>query len=222
MKPKSKDYYLCIFYSISVGIFNYLLLFNIIDAFLVFVLSLLVGIIFSYCYIRIKNHQKAEINANEFVIKMLSDFDTYHNLQLCYKENSYMLEDIGFNYSYEDIVANVDLFDRLSLGILTESLKAFFIYPTRKVYKTTILMIAQKNVDHFSEDKYFKDVRNTLYISLSLLAVFSIIRIVFGADLIDYTSVVFRIVSDSIYVMPIIVCSICTLVKEKQNERNIY
>jgi len=221
MKTKTKNNYSCVFYAASAGLFNYLLLFEAIDATVVFAASLMVGILFSHSYTRIENYQKASINANRFLIDSLGDFDTYQNVQMCYEKGSYLLEEIGFNFSYEEIIADIDLFDRLSLGELTESLKVFFICPTNKICKATIISLAKKNINTINQDGFLKEVKNTLYSALALLAIFSLIRLVFGTDLIEYDNVLFRIVSDSIAIMPIILCSICTVIKEKQNERKI-
>ena len=221
MKTKTKNDYSFVFYAVSAGLFNYLLLFETIDAALVFTISLLVGLLFSHSYNRIKNYQMAENNANQFLIDVLMDFDTYHDVKMCYEKGSYLLEEIGFNFSYEDIIADIDLFDRLSLGVLTESLKDFFICPKKKICKATIINLAKKNIDTINQDGFLKEVKNTLYSALALLAVFSIIRIVFGTDLIEYDNVIFRIVSDSIAILPIILCSVCTVIKEKKNERKV-
>jgi len=222
MKKNVKIYYKYVFYSICLSVCNYVLLMQYVDAATVLVATLLLGFIFSYFFQKIRREFSVKKMTNEFIVKLMRSYELTGNIEKSFNECSIILKDLGFLNTYQDVLENPDLLNQISLGLSSESIKVFVQKPSSSIHKNIIIENAQHNIELLNKDYFVTTIKETLYFSLSFAMIFSLIHLIFGNELIDYSNMVFRIVSDIFYVMPITLVLFFTYRKAKQYEKSIY
>lgn len=221
MKKNVKIYYLCLIYSICLAACNYMLLFQYIDAIIVLAITLFLGVIFSYFLIKIKYTLYVKKITNEFIVKLIRSYDLTGDMEQSFNECSIILKDLGFLNTYQDVLENPDLLNQVSLGLSSESIKVFIKKPSASIHKDFIVGCAQHDVELLNKDNYIKALKETIYFSMSFAIIFALIHIIFGSELIDYSDLIFRIVSDVFFIMPSVLILFSTYYKEKLYEKSI-
>lgn len=222
MKNNIKKTYLGLVFAICSSICNYLILFKVYDVVIVLILSLAMGIVFSYYYAKIDQRMFSKQLTKEFVISTVKKYNLTNDIERSLESSLDILSPIGFNYTYQDIYQNIELLNSLSLGVFLEPMKALVQKKSAKIYKKIIINTAEHNDELNDTRRFMKAVKDTLYFGLGFIFMFVIIRFVFGKELINYDDIVFRIATDAFCLGPMLISLVLVIIKEKKDEKSIF
>jgi len=220
MKKGFNTYQLSVFLSLSFTACNYLFLHQIIDAFIVFVITFLTGIFLGHFYKLVESNIADEKAVNSFVANLIEEYNESGNILESLQYSLQLLANRNIKFSEQDIIDNPDILDGFVSGVLLEPLKLFINNPNN-VRSDVMLKIAKQNMRVISKKNFVKKLKDSIVFSLCFILLFVFVRYIFGEQLVNYSSVVFRIVSDILFITPIFVVTLVTVLKEKEYENEI-